>query len=57
MLLERLANTRNATVAKDAQATGEERLALPIAFYVLTKKKSNDRLRGGEPGCFHVSAN
>jgi len=47
ILLERLADARDATVAKDAQTPGEERLTLSVALDVLMEKKSNQCLSGG----------
>src|SRR5688572_19190168 len=50
-LEQRLANTSDVAMAKDAQAAGEELLLLAVGFGVLDPEELHQRLRHGEPGC------
>src|SRR5207248_438941 len=43
-LLQRLADSANIAMAKDAKATGKERLFNAVALYVLVFEKCNDGL-------------
>jgi hypothetical protein len=53
-LLKSLADACNTPVSEDAQATGEEWLALPIALDVLAHQELHDGLGDSEALGFHA---